>query len=117
MKEYYTERERLELLISSLEGGKKKNFADKTGITQPTLTRLFAGVLKIPHYSDKIIQAYPRISRDWLLTGVGYCGDISVDITEEHYEGILQEKERTISALTRELELQQEVIEKLLKSK
>lgn len=113
MDKIYTEAERLDLIISSLEGGNQRRFAEKAKIIDTTLSRIRSGQLSLRAQVDKIIAAYPVVSREWLLTGIGYPGDISVDIARAYYEKVLQERNDTIRILSQELELQQEIIREL----
>lgn len=108
MEKTYSEPERLTLLINTLEGGNAKSFADKTGILPSTISRIRAGKLRLISKVDTILRVYPSVSREWLETGEGYPGDISMHLMRDRYERLLQEKERQIAILVREIELLQE---------
>lgn len=115
MEKIYTEVERLELLISALEGDNQLKFATRCGIPASTISRVKMGIIKLRSQVDKIVTAYPQVSRDWLMTGIGYPGDISLDIAKRYYEKALEERNETIHILSKELEIQQQLIEELNK--
>lgn len=108
-----TETERLDYLVEHLEGGKSAAFAEKIGVRRDVISRIRAGSLRLSRRYDAILKAYPEVDRNWLLTGEGYPGDLSARSARDHYMKIIEEKDRTINALARELELQQRVIETL----
>lgn len=110
-----TERERLDYLVEHLEGGKSAAFAEKIGVRRDVISRIRAGSLRLSRRYDAILKAYPEVDRNWLLTGEGYPGDLSARSARDHYMKIIEEKDRTINALARELELQQKIIDKLIK--
>lgn len=113
MEKIYTEAERLEVIINALEGGNQARFADKCNIARSTISRIKAGELSMKMQIDKIILAYPQVSREWLVTGVGYPGDISLDIARAYYEKVIHDRNETIHILSKEIEMQQEIIEEL----
>lgn len=115
MEKIYTEVERLELLISALEGDNQLKFATRCGVPSSTFSRVKMGIIKLRSQVDKIVTAYPQVSRDWLMTGIGYPGDISLDIAKRYYEKALEERNETIHILSKELEIQQQLIEELNK--
>lgn len=110
-----TEGERLEFLIKQLEGGNLTEFSRKTGIIKSTLSRIKSGQLRIRSKVDAIIRVYPMVEREWLETGNGYCGDLSVEVVNNKLKQIVAEKDTIIKALTEQLMLNQAVLRKLTK--
>lgn len=110
-----TEGERLEFLIKQLEGGNLTEFSRKTGIIKSTLSRIKSGQLRIRGKVDAIIRVYPMVEREWLETGNGYCGDLSVEVVNNKLKQIVAEKDIIIQALTEQLMLNQAVLRKLTK--
>ena len=94
-----TEPERLELLIRVLEGNNASEFARKIGIETSAVSRIRAGQYGIKKKINSIIKAYPAVNRDWLETGEGYPGDISVDFVKSYYERKLKRQEKIIDYL------------------
>lgn len=105
-----TESERLEFLIRRLENGVAARFSEKTNIPTPKISRIRGGELRLHKLYDDILQAYPQVNREWLETGVGYPGDLTVDLVKERLMGVIADRDRLIKALTREIELQQRII-------
>ena len=110
-----TEAERLAYLIQTLESGVAKRFADKTGMTLPKVSRIRSGELRLNKQYDNILKAYPQVNREWLETGVGYPGDLTVDLVKERLTKVVEDRDRVIRTLARELELQQRIIEEKLR--
>ena len=94
-----TEPERLELLIRVLEGNNAAEFARKIGVQESAVCRMKSGRYGIKKKINSIINAYPAVSRDWLETGEGYPGDISVDFVKSYYEKKLRRQEKIIDHL------------------
>ena len=107
--------EKLEYLIKHLEGGNMKAFSRKTGITYTTLSRIRSGEFRIASRTEKILEAYPEINRNWLLTGKGYCGDLSAKAVRDHYDRIIGEKDQIIGKLVSEIEMLRNTILALTK--
>ena len=105
-----TEAERIDFLIRTLESGVAIRFSEKTGIPTPRLSRMKSGELRLMRQVDKILSAYPQVNREWLETGVGYPGDLSVELVKERLTRVIEDRDRVIRALTRELELQQRIL-------
>lgn len=105
----------IDFLIKNLEGNNAVRFAQKTGISAPTVSRIRNGELRLKMKINQILEAYPNVSRNFLETGVGYPGDISVEIVINRYKDLLAQKDEQIATLYQELKLQQRVIEKLTK--
>ncbi len=106
-----TEAERLEFLIRRLEAGVAVRFSEKTGIPTPKISRIKSGELRLIKVVDNILRAYPQVSREWLETGSGYPGDLSVELVKERLMGVIADRDKLIKTLTREIELQQRIIE------
>lgn len=107
--------EKLEYLIKHLEGGNMKAFSRKTGITYTTLSRIKSGEFKIASRTEKILDTYPEINRYWLLTGEGYCGDLSTKAVRDYYDRIIGEKDQIIGKLVSEIEMLRNTIIALTK--
>ena len=108
-----TDSEILDFLIKTLAGNNAKRFSEKTGITTTILSRIRSGELRLKKRYDQIMLAYPMINRDWLTTGEGYPGDLSVELVRDKMQRIIADKDETIKTLTKELKLQQKVIARL----
>ncbi len=105
----------IDFLIKNLEGNNAANFSRKTGISTSIVSRIRSGELRLKMKINQILEAYPNVSRNFLETGMGYPGDISVEIVINKYKDLLAEKDEQIATLYREMALQQRVIEKLTK--
>lgn len=110
-----TEAQRITFLVQRLEAGNQKSFALRTGISESSLSRIMSGTLHITKHIDTIVKTYPYVNRDWLETGEGYSGDLTVEMARERLLRIIRIKDETIETLRKELEIQQVVIEKFLK--
>lgn len=85
-----TESERIEFLINHLAHGNANRFADRTGISKANVSKLKNGEIKLKRSISKILEAYPQVNRQWLETGEGYPGDISIELVKRHYEERIQ---------------------------
>lgn len=99
-----TEAERIEYLIKTLESGNAAEFGRKVGVAKPIVTRMRKGTTKIRLHINKIIEAYPAISREWLETGEGYPGDLTVDLVKANYEVRLKRAEAVIDNLLKQID-------------
>lgn len=94
-----TEGERIDFLIRALENGNTHAFARKVEVSPAHLFKLRKGQvgirLQIPH----ICKAYPQVNRQWLETGEGYPGDLSVELVKTHYEEKIKRLEMIIDHL------------------
>lgn len=64
-------RERIIKLIHR-EGLSQREFANKIGRRPPNLSKILTGELKVPrNLANEILNAYPELSRDWLMFGEG----------------------------------------------
>ena len=93
------ESERIEFLITHLAHGNANRFADRTGISKANVSKLKNGEVKIKRSIAKILEAYPQVNRQWLETGVGYPGDISIELVKNHYEEKIKRLENIIDRL------------------
>lgn len=116
MKSYYSPGERVQLVIDCLVGGNQTEFANVTGIHQSTLSRIRSGELPLSEQRIAIIcTKYPQVSAQFLRDGTSYPGDLSAEIVQNKLQRAIYEKDVLIETLRREIELQQKVIDKLLK--
>lgn len=99
-----TEAERIEYLIKTLESGNAAEFGRKIGVAKPVVTRLRKGTTGIRLRVNDIIKAYPAVSREWLETGVGYPGDLTVDLVKAYYENKLKRAEAVIDNLLKQID-------------
>lgn len=99
-----TEAERINYLIGVLENGNGSAFAQKIGVSSPSVSKMRRGVFSIRMKIDSILKAYPSVNRKWLETGEGYPGDLTVDLVKAHYEEKIRRNEVIIDHLTRRIE-------------
>ena len=66
-----TEAQRIDYLVSVLEGGNAKAFAEKAGMHPQSVTNLRQGRYRIDRFVAKILGAYPDVDDKWLVTGEG----------------------------------------------
>ena len=66
-----TEAQRIDYLVSVLEGGNAKAFAEKAGLHPQAVTNLRQGRYRIDRFVAKILSAYPDVDDKWLVTGEG----------------------------------------------
>lgn len=99
-----TEPERIEFLIKVLESGSGQKFAERIGMSSAAISRIRNGGYGIRRKIDAIIRAYPSVNRDWLETGEGYPGDLTIDLVKAHYERRIKQNERVIDTLIRRIE-------------
>lgn len=65
------DQERLEFIILALASGNARNFSRKTGIHPSSISKIKAGTFHLARFVDRILEAYPDVSGDWLRTGEG----------------------------------------------
>ena len=94
-----TESERIEFLIKSLESGNNSEFARKIDCSLPNLFKMRKGTVGIRLSVAKICKAYPQVNRDWLETGDGYPGDLTIDLVKAHYQAKINRNEMIIDHL------------------
>lgn len=118
-----TEGERLKLLVDCLCGGSQAKFSRLTKFNRTSLNKLIKGKAKeiglslSEEHIAKIRKAFPCVSEDFLRTGEGYPGDITIDLTRRRYKALLANKDKKIESLQVELERANKIIEALLKQK
>lgn len=98
-----TEAERIEYLISVLENGVGSDFAKKIGVSHSAVSKMRNGVFSIRLKINAIIAAYPTVNRQWLETGEGYPGDLTIDLVKAHYENKIRRQEQIIDQLIKKL--------------
>ena len=98
-----TESERIDYLIKVLAGGNAAEFAERIGTTRSIVSRIRSPKYpnRITRYIDGIIRAYPAVNREWLETGEGYPGDLTIDLVKAHYESRIRRADMVIDYLTR----------------
>lgn len=101
-----TEAERVNFLIKVLEGNNASEFAKKIGSDKSVVSRLrnpkYPNRLKL--YISRILESYPSVNREWLESGEGYPGDLTVALVREHYEAKLRRSDTIIDHLTRRID-------------
>lgn len=116
MKDYYTPKERLRLIIDSCAGGNQRKFADATGIDEGTVSRMLSNDRVLTeHRIGMIASAYPAVSPQFLRDGISYPGDISVEAVRVKMEKVIAQRDKIIETLQNEIDMQRKVIEKLVK--
>ena len=56
-----------------LEGLKPSEFADIIGVNRATISHILSGRNKPSiDFLEKLLQAYPNLNSNWLITGIGY---------------------------------------------
>ena len=55
------------------EGLKASEFADTIGVNRATISHILSGRNKPSiDFFEKLLQAYPNLNSNWLITGIGY---------------------------------------------
>lgn len=98
-----TEAQRIDYLISVLENGVGSEFAKRIGVSHAAVSKMRNGIFGISKKIDAIIKAYPSVNREWLETGEGYPGDLTIDLVKAHYERKLKRNEQIIDQLLEQL--------------
>ena len=99
-----TEAERIDYLINIFEGGNAAEFGRRIGVSKITAHKMRKGVIGFRLHVNRILEEYPAVNREWLTTGEGYPGDLTVDLVKAHYERKLQRADSIIDHLTRRLD-------------
>lgn len=99
-----TEAERARYLIEHCANGSATKFAKAIGIDKTRLSKIVHGQLRLNKLYDKILSVYPAVRSQWLHTGEGYPGDISVELVKARYEEMLKEKDALIKTLRKVIE-------------
>jgi hypothetical protein len=98
--------ERLDYLIKVLAGNNARAFAEKAKIRPDTLSRARRGINHPASYFERILTAFPCVSREWLYSGEGE------PMVEEREKGEILVK---IESLEREVRRLARLIEKMSK--
>lgn len=99
-----TGSERIDQLVYLLEGGRAKEFTEKTGIAPACLSRVRHGQGNPETYYSRILAAYPQIRKQWMYSGIGE------PLKEKDEKGEILRK---VDALEREVKRLAGLIEKL----
>lgn len=99
-----TEAERIEFIIKTLESGNASAFGNKIGVGAATASKMRLGKVGFRLRVDEILKAYPQIRREWLETGEGYPGDLTVDLVRSHYEAKINKCEMIIDHLMKRID-------------
>lgn len=106
-----TEAERIEFLVRHLASGNPAEFARMTGMSRSLVCRILKGEIGIRLRIETILTIFPEVNREWLTTGEGYPGDLSVSVVREHYERKIKTNERIIDNLIKRIEQLEKEIE------
>lgn len=104
MEQPMTEAQRAQYLIDHCCGGSAAEFARAIGIDKARMSRIVHGHFRLNKLYDRIIEAYPNVSPQWLRTGEGYPGDISTELVKQRLTKIIEEKDALIRTLQRVIE-------------
>ena len=99
-----TEAERIDFLIRHLASGNPAEFARMTGISRANVWKMHNGKVGIRLSIETILTTFPAINREWLTTGEGYPGDLSINLVRESYEKKIKTNERIIDNLIKRIE-------------
>ena len=99
-----TEAERIDFLVKVMENNNGAAFAKRLGVSPAVVSRMRKGEIGIRLRINDILEEYPAINRDWLVTGEGYPGDLTVDLVKAHYEEKIKRNEKMIDYLLSKLE-------------
>lgn len=106
-----TEAERIDLIVRTLEGGNTAEFGRRIGVSKTQALRMRSGTSGIRLRIKDILYNYPQVNREWLETGEGYPGDLSVDLVKSHFEKKIKQNERVIDTLIKRIEELEKAIE------
>jgi len=99
-----TESDRIKFLIKHLAGGNASNFAKRVGIEKGNLSKITTGKNSARLVNIKILDAYPQVNREWLETGEGYPGDITVELVKAHFQEKIDKADKVIDHLMRRID-------------
>lgn len=99
-----TEAERIDFLVQHLAGNNASEFARSIGKSKALITKIRKGDQSIRLCIEPILKAHPQVNRQWLETGEGYPGDVSVDQVRSFYMVKMARYESIIDQLTKRLE-------------
>ena len=106
-----TEAERIDFLIRELANNNAATFGAKIGLSRATIAKMRKGSIGIRLNVDAILEAYPQVRKEWLTTGEGYPGDLSVDLVRAHYEAKVRRLEGIVDMLITERNRLQALLE------
>ena len=106
-----TEAERIDFLIRELANNNAATFGAKIGLSRATIAKMRKGSIGIRLNVDAILEAYPQVRKEWLTTGEGYPGDLSVDLVRAHYEAKVRRFEGIVDMLITERNRLQALLE------
>lgn len=115
-----SESERLEYIIGELCAGNQAQFARLTGINGTAINKILngkgeeIGIRLSDTYINRIVRAFPMVNPSYLKGESDYPGELSISSVKAEYEKRLEERDRTIDILRKELDLQRRMLEKLL---
>ena len=98
-----TEAERIEYLINVLENGNAAEFGRKIGAHKSTVSQMRKGARGIRLRVNSILEAYPSVDREWLTTGEGHPGDLSIDVVKARYKEKIAKADRIIEYLMKRI--------------
>lgn len=99
-----SEPERIEFIVQVLESGNGAAFGKKIGVSPATVSKMRKGQIGFRLNKEGILTAYPQVRREWLETGEGYPGDLTVDLVRSHYEAKIAKCDMIIDHLMRRIE-------------
>lgn len=94
-----TESERIDFLIRVFEKGNAASFARKLGLSNSAIVRMRKGEIGITKRIDDILKEYPTVNREWLESGEGDPGDLTMDMMKAKYEERIRRNEEVINYL------------------
>lgn len=108
--------ERVNYIIDCLASGNQRLFAEQCNINYTAFNRVAKGHKEeMPKkYLNAILERYPEIDRKWLTTGEGTPGVSSRSNIVVDLKKLVEEKDKLIEDLQKEMALQRKIIEKLL---
>ena len=100
-----TEAERIDLLIKTVAHDNAATFAKKTNMSPSSLCKKRLGKLGVTTRNiDDIMRADPYLNREWLETGEGYPGDLSIELVRDHFQSQLNRANLIIDHLLKRVE-------------
>lgn len=116
-----TDGQRVKYIVDNLCGGNQARFAKCTGIEKTIVNKLVhdtgisSGTRLTDTYIKRITEAFPEVNENWLRSGSGEPGDISLEAIRVKYLSIIKEKDETIAELRADNALLKKTLAKLLK--
>ena len=103
--------ERITQLISLLEGGNAKRFAEYAGIPEASMSRVRNGKASANAYIQRILAAYPEVRKSWLVSGEG--SPLRRDEEKGRVERRLELLEKEVGRLASAIEKLEETLRKV----